>query len=290
MDLILNKRTQKMLGTLRFSGGMVYLFRGEKGMGRMTYARRASAQFLGVSEEKLHAQPDYYEISTEGRLGVGDLTDLREFAGYLPVDAVCKVAVIDAASLTEEAQASLLKLLEDGATHVAFILITSGRVLATIESRSRVIDFLAVPDERMVVLGEPEIARKLAAGRPGVFYELTKSEHVPYLDACQKAVEACLLFDKAGLLQSLHLVKEKDKEAFFEAYGRDLSALFLRYLSTCVQDALVCSEDDDDTRRVCAMRKMLVLCSFEYAHLKEAVSYTKNDFFEFVRCLGACFS
>lgn len=272
-----------MLESVTLSGGRAYLFRGEKGMGRMTCARRMAAGYLCVPEAALKDQPDYYELSTDGRLGIGDLEDLRAFTGFLPANAPCKIAVIDAGEVTEEAQASLLKLLEDGATHVAFIIVIAKKLLATVDSRCRLIDFYRVPEDEMQTLGEPLIARQLAAGRPGIFFELKKPEHADYLDACRSAADAVLSFDGKKLLESLHLVREKDKKAFFECYGREQVLLFLRYVSDRLYEQSVVDQVHCEV-----YRKMARLSIEEHVILQNVVSYSKNDFFEYVRGMIAC--
>lgn len=283
MELLLNQRTKKMLESVQLSGGRAYLFRGEKGMGRMTCARHMAAEYLGVPEVTLKDQPDYYELSADGRLGIGDLEDLRAFTGYLPANAPCKIAVIDAGEITEEAQASLLKLLEDGATHVAFIIVIAKKLLATVDSRCRLIDFYLVPEDEMQTLGEPVIARQLAAGRPGMFFELKKPEYADYLGACSDAADAVLSFDGKRLLESLHLVREKDKQAFFECYGRELVRLFLRYVGDRLDKQSIMDQVHCE-----AYRELSELTFAEYMVLRTATSYSKNDFFEHVRRVITC--
>lgn len=281
--LLFNQRTKKLLESVRLSDGRAYLFRGEKGMGRMTCARRFAAGYFGVPETLLCGQPDYFELSIEGRLGISDFADLHAFTGFLPANVSCKVAVINAGQVTEEAQASLLKLLEDGAAHVCFFLITADRLLATVESRCRVIDFFPVSEKEMHTLGEPEAARQLAAGRPGIFYELIKPEQADYLSACRGAADAVLAFDGKRLLEVLHLVSEKDRGAFFECYGRERVLLFLRFVGDRLNERSLA----DPVHRE-AIRELEMLTLREYVVLKNAVSYSKNDFFEYVRRLIAC--
>ena len=283
--MLLNQKTKKLLETMAFSGGRVYVFRGEKGIGRMCYMRQAAAAFFHIPEKFLADQPDYYELHSEKTIGVGDLSDFRSFTEYLPANAPCKVAVIDADGLTDEAQASLLKLLEDGATHVMFVLIVNRGLLDTIISRSRVIPFLPVENEKMESLGGDPVARALAFGRPGMFYVLSCPEQKAYIQTCERAADAILSRDRVGIMQALHLVKEKDKEAFFECYGKNYTLMFFKYLQERISMALASCSDANQCEK---LKKLSMQLYVSHLCMVKAGSYSKNDFFEFVRSICDC--
>lgn len=279
--MLLNEKTKQMLRSMQFSGGRVYLLCGGKGIGRMTYARYVIADYFNIQMETLLDYPDYYELHSEKTLGVGDLSGLWTFTEYMPACGACKVAVIDTDALTDEAQASLLKLLEDGATHVMFILILNCRVLDTIRSRCREISFLPVESVKMDTLAGNPIAKDMAFGKPGLFYALCEKE--TFLLTCKNAVDAVLKFDRLRILQSLHLVKEKDKEAFFECYGKGYALLWLRYLMDSIQNEL--SKESPDAERTKKLQQVARVVEIGYLRMSTGGSYSKNDFFEFVHKL-----
>lgn len=284
--MLLNEKTKQHLKAMRFSGGNVYLLTGGKGSGRMTYVRKTAASFLKTQEKYLLDQPDYYELCSEKSVGINDLLELRDYAEYQPACASCKIAVIDAPTLTDEAQASLLKLLEDGATHVMFILIVNSILLDTIRSRGREICFLPVEAEKMNELGGELVARAMAFGKPGVFYQFSQPEWKAYVQTCECTAAALVALDRVRLLQCLHLVKEKDKESFFERYGRSYAALWLRYLSEQVASAIAACTTRTEREKLLNIETQV--CSERFRMENAKVSYSKNDFFDLICRLCEC--
>ncbi len=134
--------------------------------------------------------PDLHRLGPEGPgggVGIGGpeakyrgVRDLIVDLALMPVEGGARVAVVERADrLTEDAQAALLKTLEEPAARVTFVLCTDGeeRLLPTVRSRCfRIRLGLVGPRDIETIVADhgladpPTAARlgRLAGGRPGI--------------------------------------------------------------------------------------------------------------------------
>lgn len=167
-----------------------YLFFGPEHIGKLVVAKEWLKLFFpagslsGIEENQ---NPDVIYLSrsrllvTENQkeIGIEDILELKRRAALSAYAGGQKFIIIDGAhDLSEEAQNSILKILEEPAGKTVFILITDSpdSLLPTIVSRSVPLRFTFVPDVRIRAYLEekgilPEKSEKilgLASGRPGV--------------------------------------------------------------------------------------------------------------------------
>lgn len=135
-----------------------YLFTGPRGTGKTSMAR-IFAKALNCSQRK-GADPcnkcshcksinesrflDLIEIDAASNRGIEEIRNLKEKVGFLPVEGVYKVYIIDEVHmLTSEAFNALLKTLEEPPINVVFILATTEvhKLPQTIISRTQRFDF-----------------------------------------------------------------------------------------------------------------------------------------------------
>ena len=129
-----------------------YLIAGPAGGGKRTLARLMAAAMVCVGEGETPCgvcpgckkaladiHPDIVWMGGDGKgLSVGQVRDLRRDAHVRPNEAPRRVFVLENAhNMNASAQNALLKLLEEGPSYAAFLLLTenAGGVLATIRSR-----------------------------------------------------------------------------------------------------------------------------------------------------------
>lgn len=143
-----------------------YLFTGPRGTGKTSMAR-ILAKALNCSNKK-GADPcnkcsncqainesrfmDLIEIDAASNRGIDEIRDLKEKIGFLPVEGLYKVYIIDEVHmLTSEAFNALLKTLEEPPKNVVFILATTEvhKIPLTIISRTQRFDFRSASDDQL---------------------------------------------------------------------------------------------------------------------------------------------
>ena len=129
-----------------------YLIAGPAGSGKRTLARLMAAAMVcsaqgetpcgvcpGCKKALSGIHPDIAWVGSDGKdISVGQVRELRLGAYVRPNEAPRRVFVLENAhNMNQGAQNALLKLLEDGPSYAAFLLLTgnAGSVLATIRSR-----------------------------------------------------------------------------------------------------------------------------------------------------------
>lgn len=144
-----------------------YLFVGEEGIGKKQIAREFAKMILCLSQEKENCNqcdscikfisnnnPDFIEISEDGNsIKIAQIRELQEKIYQKPIVPSKKVVIIDnSEKMTEEAQNSLLKTLEEPPEYIVIILITSNenKLLNTIKSRCLKLSFVNIDGKEML--------------------------------------------------------------------------------------------------------------------------------------------
>lgn len=129
-----------------------YMFIGQSGIGKQQFAKEFARKILCISDNKQQCDncescikfnsnnhPDFVEVSTnENSIKIAQIREMQEYIYQKPIVSNKKVFIInDAEKMTEEAQNSLLKTLEEPPEYVSIILIASNEnlLLNTIKSR-----------------------------------------------------------------------------------------------------------------------------------------------------------
>lgn len=265
-----------------------YLFWGLDGMGKFaaafsfvkaleceTFSACSRCQFCAAVDKKIH--PDVLVIApllgneeeepVERReIGIGEVRNIKRFLSFFPHQGRSKAVIVNNAErLTEEAQNSFLKILEEPTGAAVLILVTSqpGRLLGTIRSRLFPVPFDPWSEERIRQLlkqegANEETARaiaKMSCGRPAFAKEMVlnparwdrvNSEADAFFDVVEQGMAERFLFvegrikaeNKAGdflhtallVFRDVLLVKlGLDNLAVHARHGEDLKKTARRY-------------------------------------------------------------
>ena len=228
----------------RPAGGVI--LSGKKGLGKHLLAKHMAMQMLGVSDMgKLPFHPDFVEVRPVNQaVKLEDLEPVRRAAALSAVDAGRKVFLIDDADLmTPAAQNSLLKLLEGLGDRNVAILVCHGPLLKTVRSRCHYIGLYPAMPERMAEylagngLQAEELAAAIAGGCIGKYFSYC--EKGEYLSDVRGFFSALTRNSKSELLLALSMMKEKDKNSFFEKYSMEEVREFLQLLGEVFNEMLL---------------------------------------------------
>lgn len=135
------------------------LLTGSSGCGKTSIARILKAK-LKCGDN------DFNEINAADFRGIDTVRDIRQRMGLAPIEGECRIWLIDEAhQVTSQAQAILLKLLEDTPSHVYFMLATTdpGKLLPTIKTRCTEIKVksLSIKDMKALIESIAEKEKKV---------------------------------------------------------------------------------------------------------------------------------
>lgn len=114
------------------SGNHTMLLNGPSGVGKTTIARIVKSA-MGCGDA------DFREVNCSDFRGIDDIREIRRVMNMAPISGHCRIWVLDECQkLTNDAQNSMLKMLEDTPKHVFFILATTDaqKLLKTIRTRA----------------------------------------------------------------------------------------------------------------------------------------------------------
>lgn len=175
-----------------------YLFFGPEHVGKLHVAKEWMKLFFEPAERDAideNRHPDFIYLSREKLLasdnqkeiGIDDILELRRLASLSSNSGGHKFLVIDGAdNMSEEAQNSLLKVLEEPPQKTIFILITDSiqGLFPTIVSRTVPMEFSFVADDDLIsFLGESAVSAlkkekilTVSSGRPGIAVRAVSDE------------------------------------------------------------------------------------------------------------------
>lgn len=143
-----------------------YLFLGQEGIGKKLFAKEFAKMELCLEQNKAcnlcssclkfnsNNNPDFIMIEPDGNsIKISQIREMQESVYKKPIIAEKKVFIIDDSDkMTEEAQNSLLKTLEEPPEYIIIILIASNenKLLNTIKSRCLKINFNNIENEKII--------------------------------------------------------------------------------------------------------------------------------------------
>lgn len=234
----------------------------------------------------LNAHPDF-ALFDQSSYTVEDMEEILAFGRKMAIIADYKVIVIlNMGAITEESQNKLLKDIEDNER--LMIIGTAyenrGEIISTIKSRTQRMEIYPLSKEDFLSSIKDEDVSCLYAmteGCPGLVDEMR--DQIPIFKGVLKALETA---DARQLLVSLHLVEEKDKEAYCDKYKQYLPNLFsfieqalLSYLYDTYPDSEengkifhpVYKDNHAYMELINILEQERSICTYSW--------YTKNDFF-----------
>lgn len=257
-----------------------YLLIGERGLGKEEAGKALAEQLLGRSME---CNPDFLSVCSEkGVVSVEQMGDVREFLSYKTMQSEMRVCMIfDADLMTVQAQNALLKTLEELPERTAIMLVAAEKLLSTIHSRAVEVRFEPLPEEVMRSLfpEKDDFLLYFSAGRIKV---LEAYEDTEFLSTCRKLLPAISERNGEAILSTMHLLKEKDKECFFDAYGRDDMICFLGLVKRFIADSFA---EGRLLRAYSADELLRIHDDFSEAEgrMRRKGQFTRNDFFDLMR-------
>lgn len=215
---------------------------GPKGVGKRTIATELARKILCLEDgqegcackscmQKTH--PDILVVQKQDdkrEMGVEEANLILDKCSYMPSISSQNVILIDGiCEMNEIAQNKLLKTTEEGQNNSLFICVAhSGeKILNTLRSRFQCIDFYGLTYEEFiktdVVSDFSEKHKKLyfglTGGAPGMVPRYQDIE--PILDEILESVPKGI-----ELMQPLGMIKEKNKESYYEQYKDRLQDMF----------------------------------------------------------------
>lgn len=257
-----------------------YLLIGDRGLGKEEAGNALAEQLLGRGME---CNPDFLSVCQEkGVVGVEQMGDVREFLVYKPMQSKMRICMIlDGELMTVQAQNALLKTLEELPERTAVILVAAEELLPTIHSRAVEVKFEPLPDKVMRSLfpEKDDFLLYFSAGRIKV---LEAYEDTEFLSVCRKLLLAISARNGEEILSILHLLREKDRECFFDAYGRDDIICFLGFVKRYIADSLA---EGRQFRAYSVDELLRIHDDFSKAEgrMRKKGQFTRNDFFDLMR-------
>jgi hypothetical protein len=178
------------------------ILKGCKGLGKADLAKSVTIKFLeknnGLKINNLLSYPNFFCLSKNeaSSITIDQVRKLNDFLSKKPLISGARVILIDAIEdLTIQASNSLLKNLEEPSKDVYFLLVNHNKkILPTIKSRCRVINFANLDDMQMeelilkLDLDNKDFVKELAMGQIG-FYK----QALDFPDDFFKKFKICLI-------------------------------------------------------------------------------------------------
>jgi DNA polymerase-3 subunit delta' len=168
--------------------------------------------FFAMTKSPL-SHPDFLSLGIEDKVGVEEIRNFIRKLADKPFAGKYKVAVIDNMHLLNAASANaLLKTLEEPTGFKILILITAGKVLRTIESRTQLIRFNVLTDEIFqealsgLNIQQSEALSQAASGSLGRAIYLSKNKEE--LDKLNYFLDELTALPIKGQAEKLLMVKE----------------------------------------------------------------------------------
>lgn len=203
------------------------LLEGPKGLFQYEDALLLAEKVLGGDAA---GHPDAVIIRAEGKpITVDTIAQLAEKLSLMPARANRRCIIIEGAErIMPAAQNKLLMSLEEA--EAFFILIAYGDVLGTIRSRLMPVSYRPMSEAEFVnATGKDGSAYFVTGGCPQLL-----DKDLAYI--FEKTGGALMDGDPKGVMSCLGLVKEKDKNSFYEVRREYVAALFC-YLGKCLMES-----------------------------------------------------
>lgn len=257
-SIIGQDKAVQMLKNMVSTGRMPHalLFMGPEGVGKMKTAKILAAALLCHAaenqpcgqcasclkiEQGVHPDFSIVQQMDAASIKIEQIRALQQAAVMAPYLGKYKVCIIeDAETMTVQAANSLLKVLEEPAVNVVFILIAARRhlLLDTIISRCRALSFkpilwgklTAILIEQGFMPEKAEVAARLAGGRIGMARELLAPDGLSLRD---KAADILFSLSENNMSRIWDIAAELDKN------NRQEVLMLLKYFIFLMRDIIM---------------------------------------------------
>ena len=252
---------------------------GSSGMGMMDDALKVSSALLGSESPEICQ--DYMKVVPEDgglSLGVDTAEKIIARSQILPAVAQRQVILIDGFDkMTIPAQNKLLKLVEETETVVIIAVAYEDTVLPTMKSRMNVVRYTPLSLEQFIrycektAIEDPLVTYYLTGGNINSIGSVdTDSEIFRIFGQVRRILDDEGIKGLGDVMFVLHMIKEKDRQAFFECH-REMALKMLSLITHCVVAADGITEG---TAR-------LLESYNKDAQRVSSPAYTKDDFMAF---------
>ena len=283
------------------------LFYGPSGIGKNLMAKRFAQSFLCHNHKEendgcpsckafaINSHPDFIEVKqvlsdkdkekkkTDARgkfIVIDQIKEMAKQAVYAPTLSPNKVCVIDAADfMTEEAQNSLLKLLEEPPEFWTFILVATdiNKLLPTILSRTIKVRFdnLEFSEVAQILkeqaLPEADVLAELAEGSPG------RALYIDSLGALEARENVLGVLDALPNKGVVNFVKNLD---WLDKIPKQNAQLTLELLELLLRDGLFVKEklNDKVVNKDVLFRLEKIFAPWDSKQIKESFALTNKAY------------
>lgn len=293
-----------------------FLFHGPKGIGKSIVAKSFAKQLLCIGTKQqdcpciscYHVEqdshPDLIMIApTKSSIKKDQVRFLKQELITSAIISRYKIIIIDDANkMTDSAQNSLLKSLEEQVGNNIFILVSHGSLLPTIESRMHKILFQSLNDEVLKLFlkdenlssFDEEILLCASDGQIGKIVNLMGHNHYQSFTSFMKKLFSISRVTKYEILKLFGEVKEKNPNSFYQQH-EDLISEFLHILNRLYTDLININLGLESYIHFKSMRSQLLAFSYPLVVLEDiqkniikCLEYlsndklTKNEFFDLI--------
>ena len=235
-EVIGNKQIKKSLKSILKGGSLVhvFLFHGESGCGKTTFARIIKDE-LGCSDQ------DYNEINAGNNRGIDTAREILKNIHYAPMEGDCKVILLDEVhATTKDFQNALLKVLEDDIKHVYFVLCTTDpqKLLPTIRNRCASYEVEALEDKHI-----KKLLKRVAEKEGKELVRVVQDKLIDKSEGCPRSalvlLEQIIFMKKKDQLKAIKTFKTQEQKVI------DLCRALLKKQSWSKISKIIAGIDED---------------------------------------------
>ena len=244
MDLVLNPKTEKLLGYFLANPGQSLLLQGPRGSGKSFIVKWLASNLLSCSDKLVITNPFFLLITPDEKklINIDKIRQINNFLSTKVPDnqhSINRIVVIDNADfMSLEAQNALLKNLEEPPVNTLFLLTTSvsNKLLPTIKSRSPIIKIIPPSRQDIQIYlqnkglksTDSDLAINISSGLSGLASEIANNlDNHPLIQAATITREILTTNQYQKLVKINEIYKDKELLANIFALMQQMAKLAL---------------------------------------------------------------
>ncbi len=244
MDLVLNPKTEKLLGYFLANPGQSLLLQGPRGSGKSFIVKWLASNLLSCSDKLVITNPFFLLITPDEKklINIDKIRQINNFLSTKVPDnqhSINRIVVIDNADfMSLEAQNALLKNLEEPPVNTLFLLTTSvsNKLLPTIKSRLPIIKIIPPSRQDIQIYlqskglksTDSDLAINISSGLSGLASEIANNlDNHPLIQAATITREILTTNQYQKLVKINEIYKDKELLANIFALMQQMAKLAL---------------------------------------------------------------
>ncbi len=244
MDLVLNPKTEKLLGYFLANPGQSLLLQGPRGSGKSSIVKWLASNLLSCSDKLVITNPFFLLITPDEKklINIDKIRQINNFLSTKVPDnqhSINRIVAIDNADfMSLEAQNALLKNLEEPPVNTLFLLTTSvsNKLLPTIKSRLPIIKIIPPSRQDIQIYlqnkglksTDSELAINISSGLSGLASEIANNlDNHPLIQAATITREILTTNQYQKLVKINEIYKDKELLANIFALMQQMAKLAL---------------------------------------------------------------